>query len=482
MASEVRAGVSPKIGRGWRILGGLLMNLALGSLYSWSVFIAPLEEKFGWKRTQTSTVFTIAIVTFALAFVLAGRIQDRWGPLPVSLAGGLLLSLGFYLCSYTESLNWLYFWFGLVVGVGTGFGYATPIPVMAKWFPDHRGLAVGLAVAGFGGGSAIFGPLCSHWLIPDFGLPATFRILAGIFLAMTTVGALLLRNPEPGYRPEGWTPPPPTERAGASTYDFSPGEMLRTSAFPLMWFAYALGGASGLMVISQLVPFAKEKGIDPAIASAAMLVGALGNVAGRTLSGWMSDRIGRLNVLRLMIGLSMVAMPLLYSLGGTAVGLFSMVFVVYWCFGTQLSVNASTSADFWGLRNAGLNYGLLYTAYGVAGVIGPRLGSSVFDHYHSYRIAFYAAAVLAGVALVCELLARRPSVPIAEPRGRCTPDAGPRDPIGRLFNPDIFFELHAGLRYGPLQFRQTEGTPQVGTLPVERKSRTRKPVHRETKR
>ncbi len=179
------------------------------------------------------------------------------------------------------------------------------------------------------------------------------------------------------------------------------------------------------MIISQLVPFAKEKGIDAGIASTAMLVGAVGNVAGRTLSGWMSDRIGRLNILRLMIGLSIVAMPLLYALAGTVAGLFAMVFVIYWCFGTQLSVNASTTADFWGTRNAGLNYGLLYTAYGVAGVIGPRLGSSVFDSYQSYRIAFDAAAVLAAVALVCELLARRPSPrarPCSWPGSRSRPD------------------------------------------------------------
>ncbi len=411
MASDGR-GVGATIGRGWRIVGGLSMNLALGSLYAWSVFVAPLEERFGWKRTQTSTVFTIAVVTFALAFVLAGRIQDRLGPLPVSLIGGWLVSLGFFMCSFTESLGWLYFWFGMVVGAGNGFGYATPIPVMAKWFPDHRGLAVGLAVAGYGGGSAIFGPLCSSLLIPSYGLAATFRILGGVFLVMTTVGALLLRNPPAGYRPEGWVPTPPTARVGATTHEFTPGEMLRTPTFPLMWVAYALGGSSGLMVISQLVPFAKEKGIDAGTAGAAMLVGAVGNVAGRTLSGWMSDRIGRLNVLRLMIGLSIVTMPLLYSLGGSMAGLFAMVFVIYWCFGTQLSVNASTSADFWGTRNAGLNYGLLYTAYGVAGVIGPRLGSSVFDRYHSYRIAFDAAAVLAAVALICELLARRPSPPV----------------------------------------------------------------------
>ncbi len=411
----VSAAVSapPTISRWWRVAGGLSMNLALGSLYAWSVFVAPLEAKFGWTRTQTSMAFTIAIVAFAAAFVAAGRLQDRFGPFWVSVVGSLLTSLGFWMCSETQSLNWLYLWFGVVAGTGIGFGYATPIPVMAKWFPDHRGLAVGLAVAGFGGGQAIFGPLCSEYLIPTYGLPATFRILGGIFLVMTMFGAFLLRNPPAGYRPEGWTPASSTSVAKATPHEFSPREMLRTPAFYLMWVAFALGASSGLMVISQLKPFAEGRGISKAAASVAMLVGAAGSVAGRTLSGWMSDAIGRLNVLRLMIGASIVAMPLLYHAAGTVAGLYAAVFVVYWCFGTQLSVNASTTSDFWGTKNAGINYGLLYTAYGVAGVIGPRIGSWVYDESHSYRIAFDVAAGLAAVALVCELIARRPAPPEA---------------------------------------------------------------------
>ncbi len=218
-AHEKRAGatvdqpIPGTISRWWRVVGGLSMNLALGTLYAWSVFVAPLEKQFGWKRTETSMVFTVAVAAFALAFLVAGRLQDRFGPFWISITSALLFSLGFFMCAETRSLNSLYLWFGLVAGCGIGFGYATPIPVMAKWFPDHRGLAVGLAVAGFGGGSAVFGPLASGYLIPNFGLPATFRILSGIFLVMTLMGAALLRNPPPGYIPEGWTPPDPETSA-----------------------------------------------------------------------------------------------------------------------------------------------------------------------------------------------------------------------------------------------------------------------------
>ena len=391
---------SDGMNRWWRVVGGLSMNLALGTLYGWSVFVAPLERQFGWKRADTSMVFTIAVVVFALSFVVAGRIQDRYGPLYCSLAGGILVSLGFFLCAYTTSLNYLYLCFGVIGGLGNGFGYATPIPVMAKWFPDKRGLAIGLAVGGYGAGSAIFGPLAQLKLIPAYGLPATFQILGCIFFVMTMIGALLLRNP-PNWKPGS--------AVDASSGDFSPAEMLRTPTFYFMWLGYALGCSAGLMVISQLVPFAKSAGIaDAALTTMTLVVGAFGNASGRILSGWMSDRLGRINVLRVMIGISVVAMPALYAAGSNVAALYAAVFVVYWCYGTQLSVNGVAASDFWGTRNAGINYGLLFTAWGVAGIIGPRIGGVLFDKYHNYQAAFYSAAALALAALVCELFAKRP--------------------------------------------------------------------------
>jgi MFS transporter, OFA family, oxalate/formate antiporter len=401
------------ISRWWRVVGGMSMNLALGTLYAWSVFVAPLEKEFGWKRAETSNVFTIAVVVFALTFIVAGRLQDKFGPFWVSLTGGVLVSLGFFLCAYTHSLNYLYVCFGVIGGLGNGFGYATPIPVMAKWFPDKRGLAVGLAVGGYGGGSAIFGPLANLKLIPAYGVHTTFMILGVIFLFMTVFGAFLLHNPPAGYKPAGWAPAP-AAKAAATTYEFSPGEVLHTPAFYFMWVAYALGTSAGLMVISQLVPFAKSVHISSAaLATMGLVVGAVGNASGRILSGWMSDTLGRLNVLRLMIAISMIAMPILYQVGGNVALLYVTVFVVYWCYGTQLSVNASTTSDFWGTKNAGLNYGMLFTAWGVAGIIGPRIAGVLFDKYKNYQMAFYTAAVLAGVALLCELAARRPAVPAA---------------------------------------------------------------------
>src|SRR5262249_43857047 len=207
-------------------------------------------------------------------------------------------------------------------------------------------------------------------------------------------------------KPQGWSPG--ASHAALST-DFTPSEVLRTRTFYLMWIGYALGTSAGLMVISQIVPFAKSAGIAAgALSTMTLVVGALGNAMGRTFSGWMSDRLGRINVLRVMIALSAVAMPALYHAGSNVFLLFPVVFVVYWCYGSQLSVNGAAASDFWGTKNAGVHYGMLFTAFGLAGILGPRIGGVLYDRYHNYQAAFYTASVLAVVALLCELGAKRP--------------------------------------------------------------------------
>jgi OFA family oxalate/formate antiporter-like MFS transporter len=388
------------------VVGGVSMNLALGSLYAWSVFVLPLEKEFGWTRAQTSWVFTIAIVAFAASFVLAGRIQDVRGPRICAAIGGTLAGLGFALASMTSSLIFLYLAFGVVVGIGNGFGYATPMPVASKWFPDRRGLVVGLMVGGYGAGSAIFGPVANS-LILSVGWRATFQIFGALFFAMGMIGTWLLKNPPPGYAPPGWTPQQATA-AKARGVDLSTPEMLRTPTFYALWIAYCLGATAGLMTISQLVPFARAAGLGAAAATFAITVGAVGNAGGRILSGWLSDTLGRLTTLRVMVLVSALAMPALFVWREEIALFYLLVAAVYWCYGTQLSVFASTTADFYGTRHLGLNYGTLFTAWGTAGILGPMIGARVFDAFGDYRYAFYAAAALACVALLALFLARAP--------------------------------------------------------------------------
>jgi OFA family oxalate/formate antiporter-like MFS transporter len=386
------------------------MNLATGCIYIWSVFVAPLEQTFGWNRSSTSIVFTLAAVMLTLGFAIAGRIQDKFGPFYCALTGSLLLSSGIFMCAYTTTLPYLLFWFGAIVGLGCGFTYSTPIPVLAKWFPDKRGLAVGLVVGACGAGPAIFGPFAQLELIPLHGLRFTFQFLGITFLVLTLVGTVLMKNPPEDLQVERKETDRLQEKA--TTYEFRTSEMMRTPAFYLMWMAYAWGTSAGLMVVSQLVPFAHSVSVPQSILPTLTLIfGALGNSGGRVLSGWLSDKIGRLAVLRMMIGISVIAMPVLYLAGRNVLVLCVAVFAIYWCYGSQISVNGTATSDFWGTRHAGANYGIMLTAWGAAGIVGPTLGGRFFDKYHGYWQAFSVATALAAIAFICELLVKRPKPP-----------------------------------------------------------------------
>lgn len=400
------SGERATISRWWRLLGAIMMTLALGTLYAWSVFVAPLEREFGWKRAQTSAVFTLAAVMFAASLLLAGRLQDRFGPFWVSVTGGLLISLSFFLFSTTSSLYFLYFFYGILGGVGTGFGYGTVVPVMAKWFPDKTGLAIGLALIGFGSGSAFFGSFANLVLFPRFGWRTSCVILSGIFLVMTMTAACLLKNPAAVRHPANhYSVLTPT----LTRHHFTPGEVMRTPAFYLLWLGFGLGSTAGLMVISQLIPFANSQGISSAtLATLGLVIGAFGNVSGRVLSGWISDILGRLNTLRIVIAISCVAMPALYWVGAHLTALYVLIYFVYFSYGAQASVIPSTVADFWGSRYAGTNYGALFTSWGFAGILGPTIGGVLFDRFKNYGAAFYTAAALALIALICVLIASRP--------------------------------------------------------------------------
>ncbi|MGE3511965.1 MAG: OFA family MFS transporter [Vicinamibacterales bacterium] len=403
----------PEAGSRWLpVLGGMLMNLALGTLYAWSIFVPPLEQEFGWTRSDTSWVYTIAIISFALTFIGAGRLQDLKGPKICAFLGGVLVSVGFLLASFTTSLLTLYLFFGVIVGIGNGFGYSTPTPVASKWFPDKRGLVIGLMVGAYGGGQAIFGTVASAYLIPNMGWRATFQILALVFFVMTMIGTLLLKNPPAGYRPAGWTPP---AGVAAGHAHFSTAQMLRTPAFYFLWIAYALGTTAGQMTISQLVPFARAAGLGATIATYSLVVSSIGNAGGRIGSGWMSDTLGRIRTLKIMVMISAVAMPALYLLREQALPFFILIFVVYWCYGTQLSLFASTTADFYGTRHLGLNYGILFTAWGAAGTLGPAIAGGVFDAFGNYAYAFFSASAFTLIALGALSLAKPPEQPSEAP-------------------------------------------------------------------
>jgi OFA family oxalate/formate antiporter-like MFS transporter len=392
------------------VVGGVMMNMAFGTLYAMSAFMLPLEKDFGWTRAQTSWVTTIGLVMIATWYVIAGRIHDVRGPRLVAAIGGILFSLGLLLASFTQSLLMFYLTAGVIAGTGSGFGYVVPTSVGSKWFPDKRGLIVGMMVGGFGAGSGVFGPLAS-WLIARVGWRATFQIYSLLFFAMTMIATWLVKNPPAGYRPAGWDPSQ-VRAAAPSGGDVHASHMVRTQTFWALWLAYCLGTTAGTMVISQLVPFARNAGHSAAVAAFALTVGAIGSASGRVLSGWMSDHTGRLNTIRVMLVVQMAAMPALFMLRENVTLFYLLLAIVYYCYGTQLSVYASTSADFYGTKNVGFNYGLLLLAWGVASILGPFVGGRVFVATGEYRWAFYTAAAVSVVALGVLAAAKNPQ---AEP-------------------------------------------------------------------
>jgi OFA family oxalate/formate antiporter-like MFS transporter len=394
------------------LVGGGFLNVALGSYYAWSVFVPALEREFGWSRTQTSLVPTIDMVMLASMFMVAGLIQDRVGPRTVATLGGVLFSLGLFLASWTQSLTMLYLTWGVMVGAGLGFGYLAPITVGSKWFPDQRGLVNGLAIGIFAAGSGIFGPIGGS-LVERVGWRVTFQVLAALFFTFTMVGAYLLKDPPPGYHP------PDRRGAAAGTHrrpnvDVRTSQVLRTPMFYLLWVAYALGTTAGTMVISQLVPFARASGLSAQTAAFAITVGAIGSASGRFFSGWMSDHFGRLFTLRGVIVISMLATPSLYLWREQLVLFYVLLFVVYYCYGTQLSVYTALAGDFYGTKYLATNYGLLLLAWGFAGVLGPVIGSRVFVSTGTYQYAFFGSAVLAFAALVNLSIVRPPKITLPE--------------------------------------------------------------------
>ncbi|KUO42508.1 MAG: hypothetical protein APZ16_04245 [Candidatus Hadarchaeum yellowstonense] len=380
---------------------GFAINLTLGVVYAWSVFLKPLMNEFGWTTAETSLAFTILLLTFAIVMIPAGRLNDRMGPRKVATAGGLLLGLGFILASFTSSLPWLYLTYGFIAGAGVALAYVTPIATCVKWFPDKKGLVTGIIICGFGLSSAFLAPLATY-LINTVGWKAAFQLLGIVFLLVAVGGAQGLRLPPPGWCPAGWKSSGSATAAPAQDYTWR--QMLRTKKFWMIWLMYTFGTTSGLGVIGHVAKFAQETGMDALLAALAVSVLAIFNGLGRISWGAISDRIGRVKSMTIMF---IIQAAVMFSLvGATGIYLFIAVAVVGFCFGGNLSIFPSVTADFFGTKYYGINYGFVFTAYGVGGVLGPYLSGYLFDLTKNYFMAFQIAGVLCAIAVVISLLLR----------------------------------------------------------------------------
>ncbi|MGB8647570.1 MAG: OFA family MFS transporter [Anaerolineae bacterium] len=428
------------------VVGGILINLALGVLYAWSVFRGPLQTEFKWDAITANWPFSLAIAVFALLMIPAGRMNDRFGPMPVGVAGGVLMGIAFIACSFAPAgaanagSAWIFLMvtYGVLAGAAMGLGYAVPVATGVKWFPDKRGLVTGLSVMGFGGSSLIFGPLGSTMIAASKGdVRPTFLTLGIVFFVMVVVGALLLTTPPAGWKPAGWTAPAARTVGSGKTEkrDFAPSELLKMKETFFLIGMYALAAFAGLMVISYAKVYLDSFkfndiaaaqgmgwitsipviGFNPFTGVAAVLSAAvvgwlsLWNALGRMLVGWFSDRFGRRpTMIGNFIAIAIV-MALTPNIQGSAWLILVAFLVIGVTYGGNLSLFPATNADWFGTKFVGVNYGIIFIGWGIAGVIGPLVGNFGVQQLGGYNVGFYVAAALGLIAAGLAYTLKRPA-------------------------------------------------------------------------
>ncbi len=402
--------------RGWSVaLSGTGINLALGILYTWSIFkgaiAASIKEggAFQWDLASINDPYAVCCLVFAFAMIVAGKVQDRFGPRATALVGGLLVGAGFVLISQTTSYVAWVLGFGVLAGLGIGFGYSAATPPALKWFPPAKtGLIAGIVVSGFGLASVYIAPLATY-LVGAYGLQTSMLIFGVAFTVVVSALSTFLVNPPAGYlfgdvakKQEATAKAAPSVKVRG---DFRPSEMVKTVNFYILWACFFIGSGAGLMVIGSVAGMAKQSlGTLAFVAVATM---AIGNAGGRIVAGVLSDRIGRARTLLIMMSLQAVlmfaAIPAMRTQSATLLVLLATF--IGFNYGTNLCLFPSFAKDFWGLKNFGTNYGVLFSAWGVSGFVMGRVSQMLTARFGNYESSFILAGVLllAGAGLVLTL-------------------------------------------------------------------------------
>jgi OFA family oxalate/formate antiporter-like MFS transporter len=412
MSNQAISASVPTTNRGWTVtFAGTGINLALGVLYTWSVISKGVPDAWNWSETDKSLPYAIACLVFSLVMVPAGLLQDKIGPRIVATIGGILVGTGMILASRTTSPMGYILGFGILAGAGIGCGYASATPPAVKWFPAARtGLITGLVVSGFGLASVYAAPL-AKWMTTSYGLP-TMVLTFGIGFLVVVVGlAQLLTPPPKGYVPPG-SPPVKPGSEHVKKEDFTPGEMLKTWQFYALWFMYACGAGAGLMIISKLAKIALDQaGLSLGFVLVAVL--AIGNGAGRIIAGTLSDKTGRKAMLflcfaaqaGLIILLSLTREGSFLAKPGVLAVLAALIGANY---GANLAIFPSITKDYYGLKNFGVNYGLVFTSWGLGGFMLALLAGKVYDQTQAFTFAYYCSAGLLVTAALITILVRTP--------------------------------------------------------------------------
>jgi OFA family oxalate/formate antiporter-like MFS transporter len=405
---------------GWRnTFAGMGINLALGILYTWSVISKGIPPEWGWSETDKSLPYMFACLIFALVMVPAGRMQDKLSPRLVATIGGVLVGIGFIVAAQTTSPIGYLLGFGVLAGAGIGFGYASATPPAVKWFPPAKtGMIAGIVVSGFGLASVYAAPL-AKWLTTAYGLDKMMMILGTGFLVVVVGLAQLLKPPhkvlqfiaeygDVGRKKKEAMAGLPITREN----DFTPKQMLSTCSFYMLWFMYACGAGAGLMIISKLSPIASNQaGIQLGFLLVAVL--AIGNGGGRIVAGMLSDKIGRkATMLTCFIFQAVLILLLSQAREGNILAKVPVMAVISALiganYGANLALFPSITKDYYGLNNFGINYGLIFTSWGVGGFMLAFLAGKMFDIYQTYAIAYYSASILLVLAAIMVFFLKPP--------------------------------------------------------------------------
>jgi len=389
--------------RGWIVvLAGLCINLMFGVLYAWSIFSANLSSMYKWTSFQASLPYTTAIVVFAVIMLVGGKLQDMFGPRIVATAGGLFTGLGLVLSSVFPTLEGVIICFGILTGAGIGMGYSATTPAAVKWFrPEQKGLIAGIVVTGFGLAALYIAPLTKH-LIASYGVFDTFKILGIVFGLVIMAFAQLLSVPQVPVQSASVQSALPV-----SCVDYSWKEMLRTPQFYLLWLMFLAGSMAGLILIGHLAKIAViQTGVNMGVTLVSMI--AISNALGRPVAGYVSDKIGRgktMTILYLLQGGTL----LMFSNYTSFAAILTGSMIITFSYGAMLAVYPSAIGDFYGTKNMGFNYAILFTAWGVAGVCGPLTAGYILDITGGYNTAYLISSVLCFFAAGLGLVVKAPT-------------------------------------------------------------------------
>ena len=423
-----------KVMNRWLVVAGaILIQLALGAIYAWSVFTPALTKVGGdyqFSAGEAAWIFSAGLFFFALVMIWAGRKLNSIGPQKLAMFGGLILGAGYILAAFFgDSFLGQLIFIGIIGGSGIGLAYVVPIAVGVKWFPDKKGMLTGLAVAGFGFGATIWVKWAGSWgggLLQNLeifgldGVRSVFFLYGIVFAAMVFLGSLVMKDPPDGWLPKGYLPPKKTDVKASGAIDFDSLEMIKTPQYYMLFIAFVFSALAGLMVIYCIklfgidaLTYSKLGTLDPtnteflttrewasAIAGTAMATYATLNGLGRIVWGVVSDKIGRKISIFLMSLIQGVIMLLLFKLGGTVIGFISAAAIIGFNFGGNFALFPAATADFFGNKTVGRNYGLVFFAYGIAGIAGPQIAGYFKDAAKGAMTpdAWLTPFIIAGIA------------------------------------------------------------------------------------